>query len=276
MSNKICCARSLLLSISLMIFSCHVMADISLSKYAKVYKGREGMVVTLVPLMPKDSKKALIEVKGIDTELDGLILQYNFVNEGMREAYAMTYDGRSSTRLRTNQGYWGKWTSVYLPDVKGEFDVAYDDKASKAFDVDKFKARYLKQEEGHVQDKLATFRKEKHLQSNNVAFGEKAKAASDACGTSIQASIDWSSISDDNLKELSISSYCGEPLESLADLCKKSPDNKKTLSQKVSKFNCRMGNKLHLGISDKTLNWITAKDVPNQGDFTKYVLMNEL
>jgi len=270
--------KKMLINTSLVtvLFSTQAMADVNLSKYAKVYKGREGMVVTLVPLMPKDSKEAIIEVKGIDSELDGLKLRYKLVNEGTREAYQMTYDGRSSTRLRTEQGYWGKWTSVYLPDVKGEFDVAYDEKASKALDVDKFKVDYLQQEKNNVQKNLAEFKREKHLKSNELAFGKTAKEASDACGTEIKASIDWSSISEENLKELSISSFCGAPLESLADLCKMSESNKKTLSQKVSKLSCRMGEKMHLGLSDKTLNWVTTKDTPNQGDFTKYVLMNEL
>jgi len=227
-------------------------------------------------LMPKDSNKALIRVTGIETELDGLILLYKLVNEGRREAYVMTYDGRSSTRLRSEREYWGKWTSVYLPDVKGEFDVGYDEKASKAFDIEKFKQAYLKQEKNHVQENLAKFKREKHLKSNEIAFAEKAKEASEACGSDIKASIDWNTVSEENLKELSISSYCGAPLESLAYLCKKSDGNKKTLSQKVSKFNCRMGGTMHLGISEKTLNWMTNKDTPNQGDFTKYVLMNEL
>jgi len=261
-----------------MIFTAgHAMAEeITLSKYAKVYKGREGLIVTLVPLMPKDSKKAIIEVKGVDSELDGLKLMYKLVNEGRREAYVMTYDGRNSYRLRTEVGYWGKWTSVYLPDVKGEFNVGFDDKASKALDLKKFKEDYLKQEKNKVQEKLAVFKKDKHKKEANEAFNKLAEKASKACGTSIQASIDWKSVSEDNLKELSISSYCGAPLESLEYLCKKSDATKKVASQKLAKFNCRIGDKLHLGITDKSLNWTTAKEVPNQGDFTKYVLMNEL
>lgn len=257
-------------------FSLQAMADISVSKYAKVYKGREGLMVTLLPLTPKDSKKALIEVKGMDTELDGLILLYDLVNEGTREAYTMDFDGRKSTRMRANQGYWGKWTQVYLPDVRGEFDVVFDEKASKQLNIGNFKERYLTQEKNKVQQSLAKFRKEKHLKMANESFAKLAKKASDACGTQINASIDWSTISDDNLKKLSISSYCGSPLDSLARLCKSSASNKKTLSNKVSKMNCRMGEKIHLGITDKTLNWVTNKDAPNQDDFTKYVLMNEL
>ena len=261
----------------LLFFVCGAtMAEDKLSKYAKVYKGREGITVTLLPILPKDSKMALIQVKGIDSELDGLILKYKLVNEGTREAYQMQYDGRTSTRLRTNQGYWGKWTSVYLPDVKGEFSVGYDEKASKALDIEKFKTAYEQQEKKNVQQDLAVFKREKHIKYNDEMLEKKAKQASDACGTKINASIDWKSVSEENLKELSIGSYCGAPLENLAYLCKKSDSNKKTLASKVTSVNCTWGEKVHLGIADKTLKWITTKDTPNQDDFAKYVLMNEL
>jgi len=265
------------ISVLALMLSQSVFADVELSKYAKVFQGRDGLVVTVAPLMPKDSNQAIIEVKGIESELDGLKLLYKVVDEGnKREAYQMTYDGRISNRMRTNVGYWGNGTEVYLPDVQGTFEVMFDEKATKELNLVKFKEEYLNQEKNKVQEKLAVFKRDKHLKSNEEAIGKLAKEASEACGTTIQANIEWKSISEDNLKELSISSFCGSPLESMADLCKKSPENKKVLSQKISKLSCSMGDKVHLGITDKTLNWVTNKDTPNQGDFTKYVLMNEL
>ena len=42
----------------------------------KVFAGREGLSVAIVPLQPRDQKKVLIRITGSDTELDGKVLLY--------------------------------------------------------------------------------------------------------------------------------------------------------------------------------------------------------
>lgn len=252
------------------------MADIVLSKYARVYKGGEGAVVTLIPLSPETEKKALIKVSGIDTEVDGLVLLYDLEDQGSDEAYVMIYDGSRVARVRSNKESWTQSTTLYLPNKRDGIEIGYDEKASKAVKTDAILKLYLTQNVKKIQEGLAQFKRDKHVKETDADIGEKAKQASNACGSNIKASIDWKSISDDYLKELSITAFCGSPLEGLITLCNEAPANKKTLTAKIEQVNCTMGDKIHIDISAKTLRWTTTKDTPNQDDFAKYVLMNEL
>ncbi len=254
----------------------NVMAEISLSNYAKVYKGGEGAVVTLIPLSPPAEKKALIHISGMDTEIDGLVLLYDLEDWGSGEAYVMTYDGSRRARLSSEKDYWTSWTTLFLPDHPNGIEVTYDEKSSKAAISGDFLKLYLKHKEKNIQQELARFKRDRHEARANADLLEKAKDTSAACGSEIKASIDWKSISDEALKELSIGSFCGSPLEGLAVLCKESEENKKTLARKVARVNCKFADKVHIDIRDRVLQWTTTKDTHNQDDFAKYVLMNEL
>lgn len=267
--------KHILMACALMLISFSATADIKLSKYAKVYKGGEGAVVTFIPLSPKSEEKALIEVTGIDTELDGLILLYYFEKQGDAEAYKMKYDGSPSTRLRTTQGYWSTGTTLYLPDFNRGIELSYDEKASKKVDTSAFLKRYQAQEAKGVQKKLAVFDREKYTKSAKNEFMEKAEVAKTACGKAFGAEIVWDSVTDTYLQKYNFASYCGNTFSEMASLCEASEKSKTALNAKIDTVRCAFGDKLKLRIEGKTLNWTTVGDEPNQETYIRNYLTNE-
>lgn len=261
--------------IALLIFSLGAHADIKLSKYAKVYKGGEGAVVTFVPLAGSTEKKALIEVAGIDTEFDGLILLYDLEDQGLTDAYTMKYDGRVSTRLRTNEGDWSRWTTLYLPDVKDGIELNYKEEASKKLDTAKFLERYKEQEKAGVQEKLAVFKRAQHTEEAKQAFMSSAAIAQADCGKKFGAEFPWASATEEQLRDYSFSSYCGEVFNQLATLCKKSEKSRASILSKIDTVSCVFGDTLNLRLDGKTLHWTTAENEPDQETFIKHYLMNE-
>lgn len=269
--------KRILIACALTIFSFSTNADIKLSKYAKVYKGHDGAVVTLVPLSPKDENKALIQVSGIDTEIDGLIFLYYLEKQGTTEAYKMKYDGRAITRLRTKKGYWSSGIELYLPDLNDGIRLYYDEKASKQVDISTFSKRYQEQEKRGLQKKLAEFNREKHVEVSKTRLAERAGKAKAACGKTFGIEILWDNFTQEQLHNSSVATYCGLAFSEIADICKQSAESKAALEAKIDAVSCTFGEKPKLRINGKTLHWITGpgKGI-DQGDFVKYYLMNEL
>ena len=61
--------------------------------------------------------------------------------------------------------------------------------------------------------------------------------------------INWASISDDDIKELSLASYCGEPLDAMGRLCEDSAEAKKTIGAAIKSFSCTMGPAMQLDLA---------------------------
>ncbi len=84
------------------------------------------------------------------------------------------------------------------------------------------------------------------------------------------------SFSDDDIKELSIASYCGEPIDTMARLCEDSPEAKRTITAAVKRFACTMGPAMKLDLAGTTLNWTTSRSARNMGDFARKYLEKKL
>ena len=84
-------------------------------------------------------------------------------------------------------------------------------------------------------DKVATAKAEAGLEA-------LAKEASEACGTTITATVAWDTFTGSPWKKYSMDSYCGGPLEALKRLCE-GANAKKYISKKVKAFRCTFGGK---------------------------------
>ncbi len=63
-----------------------------------------------------------------------------------------------------------------------------------------------------------------------------------ACGTSIKATVDWDSFNESKWQDYSIPSFCGAPLEALAEFCSAEKGNSKAYIQKqVKSVTCLYG-----------------------------------
>ena len=78
------------------------------------------------------------------------------------------------------------------------------------------------------------------------------------------------------LKELSIASYCGEPVETMARLCEDSAEAKRTIAAAIKSFNCKIGPDMQLDLAGTALNWTTSRNARNMGDFARKYLEKKL
>lgn len=248
-------------------------AKVALSKYPKVYKGDEGLVVTVVPLADKEKNQALIEVTGVDTEIDGKVFLYDLSNQGKFEAYTMMWDGEERTRLRVDEGYWMKWITVWLPEhAMKSYQVGYDEKLSKAAKPDSFAQRYEKDKV--LQAKIAKFDRPKNVAYNEKNFAKTVEEFKAECGAPLETKIEWSGIKDDVIMKYSVYSFCGYPIEALSSFCREKPENKKSVQGKLSSFKCQAGSKLNAKMEGKSFVWTNDFTTGNQGDFATAFVKN--
>lgn len=266
--------KSMLLAVvPVLMASSPAFAKLALSKYPKVYKGEEGLVVTVIPLQDKEKKQALIEVSGVDTEIDGKVFLYDLENQGKEEAYTLKWDGEDHTRLRVEDGYWLKWINVWLPEhAMKSYQVWYDEKLSKKAKPADYATRYEKDKA--LQAELAKFNRPKNVAYNEKNFAKTVAEVKTDCGLAVDAKIDWPTIKDETIMEYSVYSFCGYPLEALASYCRENAANKKSVSGKLAGFKCQAGAKLNAKMEGKAFVWTNDFTTGNQQDFATAFVKN--
>ena len=256
-----------LLPVAFWMLSSSAHAAMELSKYPRVYKGGEGLVVKVVSVKG-EKKQALVQLSGVDTELDGVVLLTEEVSAG------------KGTALKTVLHGEDVWVmDVYLPETPTKpTNVHYDEKESKKVKGDAMLKTYEKQKKDGSLAKLQAFNRADREKAQNKSYAEEIKSTADACGFKVPAAIDWKSVSDQLFKDnISIHGYCSPPLSALRRLCDKSPALKAAVKSKVKSVGCRFASamKLTLG-ANGVVSWITAKDSSNQDDYAQANLENAL
>lgn len=253
-------------------------AEMQLSKYPRVYKGGEGMVVTVVSLKG-EKKQALVEITGIDTELDGIVLLTEEINAGKGTALTTTLHGETVWLLRSDETWYGwKRMEVYLPETPTKStDIHYDEKASKQAKPESLAKRHQSQLKDGTIGKLQKFNRADREKAQNKYYADEIKSTEEACGYKIPADIDWKSVTDELLKEISIHGYCSPPLSALRSICGKSAADKANVKKRVKKIACKFGAAMKITLGDDgTISWVTHKDSANQDDFAQNNLVNAL
>ena len=88
-----------------------------------------------------------------------------------------------------------------------------------------------------------------------------------ACESSIRVTIDWDSFAKSDWRDYSVSSYCGAPVETLAEFCAaKKGASKAHIREKIKSITCSYG-----GEGKRALN-IERGDISNIVDFKAYNL----
>lgn len=244
---------------------------LELAKYPQVFDAGQGVSVQLAP--SADGKQALIQVSGINHPLDEVVFLTDAAERGGDERdYSTTLDGRTYNLLLKRQGWGGESYQLYLPGTEG-FQLSFDEQRSKASKPSALLALYEQQKAKGVQAKLATFDRDKRLQATQSQLQELDKDASSACGTAIVTRVDWPKITDQQLMELSVASYCGEVASQIGSLCQNDTAFKQQVGS-IKGVECRFDQAMKLREKDGVISFATAEDAPNQGDFIKAFLLN--
>ncbi|HYO67040.1 MAG TPA: hypothetical protein VEU33_13255 [Archangium sp.] len=254
---------------------CAVPARAAPVEAGKVFSGREGEQVAVIPLSPVESKKALLQVQGTGSELDGKVLPYELNESGDDVYYTTELRGRSFSTLvmRSSRGGSRSYT-LNLPGRRDSIAVFFDDDRTKALKGEQVYALHQKQKADGTLTKMMAFDRKAEMAEAEKSLAEPVKSMNAACGTSAAVAIDWNSIPDELLKSYSIASFCETPVTALEKLCA-TAEGKKAIQAQVKEVSCRFGDALKLEVQAGRVAWTTAKDAANQEEFaTKYFTEN--
>lgn len=238
-----------------------------------VFTGGEGVRAEVIEL--NTGNTALIRVTGTRTEIEGKVLEHKIIEDGGRMNYATTIHGRDQyTLVREASRHGGNpsW-QLYVrgSDISG-MQLAYDEEASKKLDtVALYRAHEAQRDDGSL-EALQRFDRKREQERHEAALAETQASAKQACGADVAVSIDWSTIDDDLLKDVSISSYCEPGLEAMRSLCEHEPA-RAYFGQSVKRYQCRFGSESKLTIADQTMTWAVSREGSNLTDLARDTLL---
>lgn len=236
----------------------------------KVFVGKDGEQVAVIPLSPLEDKKAILFVQGTDSELDGRVLPYDIEQSGQDVRYITQLHGRRWATVVLLVSGSRRTYNLNIPGRRDNMTVTYDDARTQALKPEDVYARYQKQKTDGSNTKLMAFDRKGEQAHAEEGLAETVKSMNDACGTALKPNVDWEHTSDEMLKKYSIPSFCGTPYEALRKLCT-SEEAKKAIQAQVKDISCRFGDALKPELQAGRLAWVTHTETPNQDDFaTKY------
>lgn len=240
----------------------------------KVFVGGEGVSVAVVPLKPRADKKVLLRVTGSGTVFDDKVILHKLEDADSRRInYETTYHGRDWVTLSARDGAY----SLGVPGRSRDGGtLKFDEAKSKALNADDLYKTHQKQQADGTLKALAAFNRKEEIARHDKQLGETIDSFTKRCGFKLQVSINWPSISDDDIKDLSLASYCGEPVDAMGRLCEDSAEAKKTIGAAIKSLSCTMGPAMQLDLQGTTLNWTTSRSGRNMGEFARKYLEKKL
>ena len=122
--------RSVLLILAVLWFSASASAeDLKPYKYAKVFKGNEGEIITIVPLEPRSDNQFLIKFHRVEGDWDDRILLHERKIYDGKEDYTLKDQNYVSVVMRRGAH------SVYPKGSRKELNVFFSEEESKNVDV---------------------------------------------------------------------------------------------------------------------------------------------
>ena len=246
--------------------------DFEVGAYANVYRGDEGLRITVVPLVGEEPEQALIEVSGAPmTSIDGLVLRYEKQPAGRaRWSYVTTIDGGDfhlfwhTTRRDSTQ------VDIYLPGAPTQGrQVVYDDAAGDAIDVDELARRHAELVADKTIAELAKLDREGREARAETEFAERMGRSFEACGVEATTSIDWTTVTDEQIRRYAVGGwgYCGAIGRGLSNACRFSV-GRALVRARIDAVHCEIGDD-DMAVSlttDGTLRWTADFDATNLAD----------
>ncbi len=241
----------------------------------KVFVGLDGERVTVLPLTPAESQKALLLVEGTGGEFDGMLLPHVISDQGRGNSYTTQWRGRDYTTFSVRPRGNRRAHYISVPGRRDSIEVSYNDARSLALEPEALYARHLKQKADGSLERIMAFHRKEEVAEQEQSFSESVASLNEKCGTSVTATIDWRTIPDERLKSYSISSFCANPLWALGELCG-SDVARKAIQAQVSQVACQFGEAVKLELGEGRLAWTTHEDTPNQQQLASRLLMERL
>lgn len=252
-------------------FSASCAASLQLSQYPDVFVSEGSLEVALVK--ETSENHALLQVTGTNHEIDGVVFRVDITSRGEdRTAYETRIDGETRALLLKSRHWGSDRYTAYIPDGD-EYQLSRDKEKSESLETDQLLETFQQQKKEGVHQKLAAFDRDANKEAQESSLKEMDAAASEACDSSVTTSVDWNTIDDSMLKDLSVAGYCGIVVSQMERLCG-SKEEFKSVAEDIDTVNCGFESSLKLKQNDASLNFTTGEKEPNQQDFVRQILRN--
>lgn len=246
-------------------------ASPQLSQYPDLFVTDGSLKVTLVE--ETSGNQALLQITGTDQEIDGVVFRADKSSRGENAtAYQIQLDGRARAPLVKSQQWGSDRFTLYMPNGD-EYHLHRDKEESEAVDTEQLLSTYEEQKSQGVQEALAAFDRagNKEVQQSRISGFDKT--ASKACGSDVATQVDWESVTDELLMDISISGYCGVVVSQMERLCS-ADEHFADKAGKIEHVQCSFQDELKLRSEGSTLNFTTERSEPNQQEFARQFLRN--
>lgn len=252
--------------------SAQCLADIEVGKYAKHYKGEEGLEVVIVDLKGKDPKQKLIKVSGMESKIDDVVLLYSEVKNGKTIGFETAIDDSPFWTVRHTDHRYGKDVLLMLPEnFKKTYRLYHDTKESKKIDKSKILASYKKGLSDGSVGAIQRYSGSDLKANTNRTFRRSVNDAKKSCEAPIGAKVEWSTIKKKHKLTLPLASLCRLPADRIENHCRLGAASKNV--KKLKGIVCKVGGSQSLIVNNKNkLIWT----IPSKGDIDHDQLKSSL
>jgi hypothetical protein len=226
---------------------------------ARWFNGDDGMHVEALDYADGSS---LVRVSGVDSELTGKVLSYKRVQDGERFEYRTKWHGRDWYALVKERS--GQWMA-YLPGSRDGYRLSYAETMTARVDSSGLQRLHRTQEQSGELNAVQRFDRAAEQKGEDTALNDESQRTAQACGKAVPTSVNWSSVSDQQLMERSVSGYCESVLSALQHVCD-SQAGKRFVTEQVSSVECTLDGDNSLRVAGHTLRWAINFEISNASD----------
>lgn len=118
--------------------------------YAKVYRGPEGLTVSVLGIGAPENEEFLLQYSGINHDWNWKIFKAKRVPGGTGHDYMVIVDGSDyATLIERKSGWGGSLIQAYIPKTADGAPMTYDEGLSQQIKPQHYLTDYLEQERGN-------------------------------------------------------------------------------------------------------------------------------
>jgi hypothetical protein len=236
----------------------------------RAFTGPEGLRVQAVDLADNG---ALVAASGVASEATGRVVRCEREQDGPYLYYRTIFHGRRWNVLvrRESSAGAGTWTA-YLPGAsQNGFELTYAEKESAEINAQELYRQHRAQDASGQLAALQSFDRPAEERSEQEQLDAAAKRTAEDCGGPLQLQVAWNTISDEQLKEKSVSGYCESVLSGLSNICR-FESGRAFVKARIKKAVCRLDGKSELALEGDALRWAISFDTYNLQDRAREAL----
>jgi hypothetical protein len=120
----------------------------TVARYGKVYRGGEGLTVSILGIGKSDDEEYLLQYSGINHDWNWKIFKAKKVPAGTGFDYVIQYNGGNYATMIERGGSGYSRSQVFVPKVADGVTVSYDEGLSQQVTPEHYLTDYLQQERG--------------------------------------------------------------------------------------------------------------------------------